>query len=111
MEKKFKSLPHEIVQMIPPMGSCMASDKIMVEGELIGFMYRAEPTLSHDSGWRFLSGTETQVYADDPQNWAFYHVNTVVNYDPAVIPYLDLPIGTELERIQNTSSFRNVSAP
>lgn len=27
-----------------------------------------------------------------------YDVNTIVNYDPTVINYLNLPIGTELER-------------
>ena len=27
-----------------------------------------------------------------------YDVNTIVNYDPAIISYLDMEIGTELER-------------
>ena len=84
----------------------MATDKITVEGELIDFMYREESDLEVDNGWRFLSGTETQEYADDPKNWAIYDTNTIANYDPAIIPYLNLTVGTQLERIKGTNDFR-----
>lgn len=83
----------------------MASDKIAVNGELVDFMYRVKPDFEHDSGWRFMSGTEDQEYADNADNWAIYDVNTIVNYDPAIIPYLNEPVGTELERIKGTVRF------
>jgi len=38
-----------------------------------------------------------------------YAVNTIANYDPAIIPYLDLPYGTELERIEGTDYFNIVA--
>src|SRR6478736_3949855 len=96
--KKFKIDGQNIKQLIQPMGGCMATDKITVDGELIDFMYRDNSDFKHDSGWRFLSGTETQEYADNADNWAIYDVNTIANYDSAIINYLDLPTGTELER-------------
>ncbi|MFF5381109.1 hypothetical protein [Pedobacter suwonensis] len=34
-----------------------------------------------------------------------YEVNTIVNYHQAIIPYLHLPVGTDLERIGGTSEF------
>jgi hypothetical protein len=71
-------------------------------------MYRDEPSDDTDSGWRFLSGTESQEYVDDPENWAIYDLNTIANYDMAIIEYLELPIGTELERIRGTSKFKEV---
>lgn len=86
----------------------MATDKITVDGELVDFMYRENPDFENDSGWRFLSGTESQEYADDVDNWATYDVNTIANYDNAIVTYLDLPIGTELERIKGTLNFRRV---
>ncbi len=86
----------------------MATDKITVDGELVDFMYRESPDFENDSGWRFLSGTESQEYADNADNWAIYNVNTIANYDNAIIDYLDLPIGTELERVKGTSNFRLV---
>jgi len=84
----------------------MATDKITVKGELVDFMYREQPDFDSDSGWRFLSGTENQDYVDNADNWAIYDTNTIANYDKAIIPYLDLPIGTELERISETVKFK-----
>jgi len=84
----------------------MATDKITVNGELVDFMYREQPDFDSDSGWRFLSGTETQDYANNADNWAIYDTNTIANYDKSIISYLDLPIGTELERIKGTNKFK-----
>ncbi|MBT1706422.1 DUF2185 domain-containing protein [Chryseosolibacter indicus] len=108
--KKFKIDGKDIKQLIQPIGGCMATDKITVDGELVDFMYRDTPDFKHDSGWRFLSGTESQEYADNADNWAIYDVNTIVNYDSSIVDYLDLPIGTELERIKGTNKFRTVES-
>ncbi|MFN7488105.1 MAG: DUF2185 domain-containing protein [Chryseotalea sp.] len=108
MTKRFKIDGPNIKRLIGPIGGCMATDKITVDGELVDFMYRESPDFENDSGWRFLSGTESQEYADNADNWAIYNVNTIANYDNAIIDYLDLPIGTELERVKGTSNFRLV---
>lgn len=105
-EKKFKLKTVEIKPLITSMGGCMATDKITVEGELIDFMYREEPDFKEDSGWRFLSGSEDQEYVDEPNNWGIYNVNTIANYDPAIIEYLNSPPGTELFRIKETNKFK-----
>ncbi len=104
--KKFKILPEGIKQLIEPMGGCIATDKITVDGELIDYMTRDEPHNEIDSGWRFFSGTEDQDYVDDPSNSEIFEVNTIANFDPAIIPYLELPIGTQLERIRGTDKFQ-----
>ena len=101
MSKNFKIEGRDIKQLITPIGACYATDKITVDGELVGYMYREEPDFDVDSGWRFFSGTETEEYANNPNNVAIYDCNTIANYDNAIIPYLDLPIGTELERNSN----------
>lgn len=103
-EKKFKLTESEILPLIKPIGGCYASDKITIDGDLIGYMYREDPNFEKDSGWRFFSGTETQDYVDDPNNLMIYDVNTIANYDKAIIPFLTLEIGSELER-NNTNSF------
>ena len=106
MEKTFKINCENIKQLILSIGGCMATDKITVNGELVDFMYREQPDFNSDSGWRFLSGTESQEYVDNADNWAIYDTNTIANYDKAIIPYLDLPIGTELERETGTDKFK-----
>ena len=88
------------------MGGCIATDKITVEGELVDYMIREEPNNDLDSGWQFFSGSEDQDYLDDIDNSTIYDVNTIANYDRAIIPYLDLPIGTQLERIRGTEKFQ-----
>ncbi len=105
-DKNFKLKAEEIVQLIEPMGGCIATDKITVEGELVDYMIREEPNYDIDSGWQFFSGTEDQEYIDDPNNSAIYDVNTIANYDRAIIPYLSLPIGTQLERVRDTDIFQ-----
>jgi len=104
-ENNFKIPIEQIKDLINPMGFCMVSNKITVEGEKVGFMYREKPEDKNDSGWRFLSGTETQEYVDDPYTSKIMDVNTVANYDQAIIPYLKMPFGTELERLENSDEF------
>ena len=108
-QKKFKLLPEEIKPLVTGHGACMATDKITVDGEPVDYMYREEPINNVDSGWRFFSGTETQEYVDDSNNSAFYQINTIANYDSAIIPYLDLPFGVALERVRGTNSFNMTS--
>jgi len=61
-------------------------------------MYREEPDTEFDSGWRFLSGLETDAYVDDLANVGLYDVNTIANYDRDIIPLLDAPPGSAFER-------------
>ena len=103
--KNYKLSKNEIKEIAKGFGAGMATDKITVEGEPIGYLYREEPNFEADSGWRSFSGSEDQHYVDNPDNSSFYDINTIANYDDAIIPYLDLSMGTELERIKGTGTF------
>ena len=109
MTKNFKLNPGDFIELVPPMGSCFATDKITVDGMKVGYMYREEPDEQMDSGWRFFSGTEDQEYVDNPDNTMLYNVNTIANCDRAIIAYLDSPFGTELERIEGTDEFEIIT--
>jgi hypothetical protein len=61
-------------------------------------MFREAPCEATDSGWRFLSGEETQEYAQTPANFAIYDVNTIANHDPSIIDHLDAPVGSAFGR-------------
>ena len=101
----FKIPVEDIKDLIAPMGFCLVSNLITVEGMKVGFMYRESVIEKDDSGWRFLSGTETEEYIDDPSTSKIMEVNTVANYDPAIIPYLKSKTGIALERVENTDEF------
>ena len=96
--KKFLINADDIQSIMPGRGGCLATDRIVVDGFPVGYMYREDPVNQEDSGWRFFSGDEDEVYMGDLSKHGVYDVNTIVNYDPTVINYLNLPIGTELER-------------
>jgi hypothetical protein len=110
-KRKFMSerkLPNEQLEtIIPNKGSCIASDKITVDGMSVGYMYRTEPDFETDSGWRFFSGTEDQEYADDPDNMMIYDINTIANYDASIIPLLDAAVGSQFEK-NNDGNFEPV---
>lgn len=103
--KVFKLTGEQIRQLIPNMGACFATDRITVDGLKVGYMYREQPDKAVDSGWRFFAGDESQEYVDDPDNTTIYAVNTICNYDPAIIPFLRAPIGSAFGRVTGTDTF------
>ena len=105
-QKHFKLSADQIQKLIAPMGSCFATDHITVDGKKVGYMYREEPDGDVDSGWRFFSGEESQEYVDDASHTMIYDVNTIANYDPAIIAYLDSPSGSAFGRIPGTDKFK-----
>jgi hypothetical protein len=104
-EKMFKIPGEQIKQLVPRMGGCLASDRITVDGAPVGYMYREQPDSDTDSGWHFFAGDESQEYADQPDHFAIYDVNTICNYDPAIIPLLDAPLGAAFGRVAGTDTF------
>ena len=80
---------------------CFATDRILVDGCRVGYCYREEPEEGDenwDSGWRFTAGDESDSYMDDPGRSGIYHLNTLCNYDPDIIPLLSAPFGTAYAR-------------
>lgn len=104
--KEFITDPEQIEDLIKPMGYSIVSNMIYQDGMPVGFMYREEPFDEEDSGWRFLSGTETEEYLDEDTNSKALAVNAVVNHDPAIVPYLRKPKDTAWERITDSNEFK-----
>ncbi|NDO45563.1 DUF2185 domain-containing protein [Clostridium sp. MD294] len=74
--------------------NCFATNRIIVEGEKIGFMYRDIPKKGReDSGWRFIAGDESSDYMADEKNFGLYDLNLLCNYDPDIIPFLNAEYG------------------
>ena len=106
--KKFAIPKEKIRSLVSSIGGGLATDKIMVEGRKIGYMYREATRKPEDSGWRFFAGDEDQAYINDLKHTGVYAVNTVANYDPDIIPYLDTPAPCAFEKIEGTSKYRRV---
>jgi len=101
-EKQFKKTAGDISKrIVPPMGYCLASDRITVDGLKVGYMYRENPDNDQDSGWRFFAGDEDDEYANNPENVDIYDVNTIAHYDNEIIPFLEAPCDTAFGRNDN----------
>ncbi|GAA0703538.1 DUF2185 domain-containing protein [Vreelandella titanicae] len=98
MSKKFKLRADEIKDVAKGYGGCIATDMITVHGKKVGYMYRDEPRNDMDSGWCFMWGKESEKYMDDPSNHEIYDVNTIANYSPDIVEFLDAPYGSAFER-------------
>lgn len=99
MRKKTYALAaNEIRAMATGYGGCIATDMITVQGKRVGYMVREPTSRPHDSGWCFMSGEESQEYMDNPDNHAIYDVNTIANYSPDIVPFLDAPPGSAFAR-------------
>jgi hypothetical protein len=108
LQKKFKLRADQIRNLVGPMGGALATDRITVDGMPVGYMYRETPDRPEDSGWRFFSGDEDQAYVDDAANTSIYAVNTIANYDPDIIGFLETPAPCAFEKIQGTHDYQEV---
>lgn len=97
---EFLLKPEEIKQLTDIRGGCLASNKITVDGEKVGYAYREEPDANfpNDSGWRFLAGTEDNDYSENPNNFNVFEINTICNYDNVILPILKSEIGSSFVR-------------
>jgi hypothetical protein len=105
-DKAFRLSAAQIRPLATGHGGCVASDRITVDGARVGSMFRDEPVDPADSGWSFTCGDETADYLDDPANSGVYDVNTIANYDPEIIPFLDAPVGSRFVRWPPGSALR-----
>jgi len=96
-KKKFAIPADRLQPLAVGHGSCIATDRITVEGRRVGFMYR-ERAHGVDSGWRFFAGDEPPEFAENPKNIDVYDVNTIANYDPEIVPLLTEPVGSAFIR-------------
>lgn len=103
MAKNFRISAEKMKSLVPNYGACIATDRVMVDGALVSYMDREIPVEDVDSGWCFFSGDETDEYLDDPSNIGIYEVNSVANYAPDIIPFLDTAAPCAFERDENGS--------
>lgn len=63
----------------------------------IKWMVREESRAPADNGWRIFSDIDTSEYLHDADNLAIADVNSVCELEPALIGIWDLPVGSDLQ--------------
>jgi hypothetical protein len=93
LQKLLRIADSDLRRIVAATGACLATDRIVVDGCKVGYCYREPPESEDDSGWRFFAGDEELAYLENADNLGLYEVNTIANYDEAIIGVLDYPAG------------------
>lgn len=102
MRPRFRALPDPLPTLVRESLGCIASRRITVDGEPVGYMSRDAPDRPEDSGWTFFAGDEDDEYTANPENFDVWHLNSIANYDPAIVPFLYALPGQQFERDGDT---------
>ncbi len=80
--------------------------KMLVEGKRkVRYMYHEEPDDPQDSGWRFFCGDEDDDYVNNREHIAIYDINTILEIDKSILPYLSCATGVALQREDENATF------
>jgi hypothetical protein len=106
MSKKIHLSADQIKPLATGLGTCIATEKISAQGLPVRFMYREDPIGKADSGWRFLSGLESDAYMENAHNQGVFDVNVIANIDPSILPFLTAPAGAAFEKTEEGGEFQ-----
>lgn len=83
---------------------CFVTNKILYEKAQINYIYREEPMEKDenrdyvDTGWRFLSGDESDEYMEDSENISLVSLGAVLSIDDSFIDLLQSEVGKSFRR-------------
>ncbi|WP_426245467.1 DUF2185 domain-containing protein [Nocardioides sp. LHG3406-4] len=85
------------IEFIPGAGACLASNNVMNQAGRVKWMVREESKAAADNGWRIFSDIDTSEYLHDAANLQIVDFNRVCEIEPALIGIWDLPVGSDLQ--------------
>ncbi|EGC37493.1 hypothetical protein DICPUDRAFT_97239 [Dictyostelium purpureum] len=87
-----ETVPLAIKQMFDQL--CLVSNRILVDKENIGYIFREKPTFTNDSGWRIFEGDEPDDYMNKRENYQLVTIASVLNIDDSIL----LLLGASFDR-------------
>jgi len=93
--------------------NCFVTSRVLEDEQPVGSLYRENPAEAGDdlpqfSGWNIMAGDEDDTYLDNPDNWHYVPLGTVLDIDDRFIDVLDAPFDAEFEYDPETDSFVEV---
>jgi len=80
-----------------------------IKGEVVRFLYREKADRKEDSGWRMMTGHETDEYNDDPANIRIVDVGYMLDKDSSLLEPLKEGIGAVFEREAKDKPWQRVT--
>jgi len=80
--------------------NCFVTGRVLEDEQPVGALYRENPDeagddLANFSGWNIMAGDEDDTYLDNPDNWHYVSLGSVLNIDDRFIDVLDAPFDSE----------------
>ncbi len=85
------------IEFIPKAGACLVSKNVLSGAGRIKWMVRETSRATADNGWRIFSDIDTTEYLHDAANLVITDFNSVCEIEPALIGIWDLPVGSDLQ--------------
>ncbi|MCL2850564.1 MAG: DUF2185 domain-containing protein [Micrococcales bacterium] len=96
------------VEIIPKSGACIASNNVVERRGRIRWMVREHGHGPADNGWRVFSAIDTSEYLSRAENMQVVAFNQLCALEPALIGIYDLPVGSDLQVVDDGQRIRIV---
>jgi len=92
---------------------CFVTGRVLYDEQPVGVLYRENPEEADEempefSGWNIMAGDEDDDYLEDPDNWHYVALGSVLNIDDRFIDVLDAPFDSEFEYDPEQGTFVEV---
>jgi len=95
-------------ELIPKAGACLTSENVLSGAGRMRWMVREESRAAADNGWRIFSHVDTSDYLADKANLRIADYNRLCEIEPALIGIYDLPVGSDLQLVDDEDGIRVV---
>jgi len=95
-------------EFIPDAGACLVSAHVLSRAGRVRWMVRERSRAAADNGWRIFSHLDTSEYLADPKNLQVASFNALCALEPALIGIYDLPVGSDLQLVDDELGIRIV---
>jgi hypothetical protein len=96
------------MELIPKAGACITTRNVLSRAGRVKWMVREESKAPADNGWRIFSDRDTTEYLADTSNMQVVDFNTVCEIEPALIGIWDLPVGSDLQLVDEGEGLKVV---
>ncbi|OLT06393.1 hypothetical protein BJF90_16470 [Pseudonocardia sp. CNS-004] len=99
------------MEFIPQAGACLTTKNVLSGAGRVRWMVREESRAAADNGWRIFSSIDTDEYLADSGNMVIAEYNRLCGIEPALIGIWDLPVGSDLQLVDDGRSIKIVDTP
>lgn len=102
---------NQSMEFIPHAGTSMTTYNVLERRGRIRWLVREKPLGPADNGWRVFSHIDTSEYLANRENWVVVDFNTLCSLEPVVIGVWNMPVGSDLQVVDDGQRIRLVDTP